>query len=104
MKPARSWPLSRKILGLALLNLLLMAAILAAFAQWQFGLSVESLVLGPARDRILAIANAFGRDLDGTPYASRSELLAAYSRRYGAEFYLVSPEGESLTREEIELP
>jgi two-component system, OmpR family, sensor histidine kinase CpxA len=104
MKGARSWPLSRKILGLALLNLLLMAAILAAFAQWQFGLSVESMVLGPARDRILAIANAFGRDLDGTPYASRGALLVAYSRRYGAEFYLVSPEGDSIAGQDVALP
>ena len=65
-----TWPLSRKILGLALLNLALIAAVLVVFAQWQFGLSIESLVLGPARDRIVAIANAIGRD------ASRAAALA----------------------------
>ena len=30
------WPLSRKILGLALLNLILIAVVLALFAEWQF--------------------------------------------------------------------
>ena len=99
-----TWPLSRKILGLALLNLALIAAVLVLFAQWQFGLSIESLVLGPARDRIIAIANAIGRDLDSTPYELRSELLAAYSRRYDVDFYLVDPRGQSLAGPPIDLP
>ena len=101
---AGTWPLSRKILGLALLNLILIALVLALFAQWQFGLSVESLVLGPARDRVMGIANAVGRELDLTPDASRTELLAAYSRRYGVDFYLTDPRGQSLAGAAIELP
>src|SRR5580693_7268096 len=96
--------LSRRVLGLVLLNLILIAAILAAFAQWQFGLSVESLLLGPARDRILAIANAVGRDLDLAPYADRSALLNEYSRRYGVDFFLVDPRGQSLGGSPLELP
>jgi hypothetical protein len=70
--------LSRKILSLALLNLILIAVVLLVFAQWQFGLSLESLLLGPGRDRIMVTANAIGRDLDAAPYSSRVELLAAY--------------------------
>src|SRR5579872_6190112 len=100
----RTWPLSRKILGLALLNLILIALVLTLFAQWQFGLSVESLLLGPARDRVIGIANAVGRDLDATPDASRTELLAAYSRRYGVDFYLVDPRGVSLAGGGMVLP
>jgi two-component system sensor histidine kinase CpxA len=103
MEPGK-WPLSRKILTLALLNLILIAAVLAMFAQWQFGLSIESLLLGPARDRIMAIANAAGRDLDATPYAARTNLLAAYSQRYGVDFFLVDPRGESLTGDTVKLP
>src|SRR5580692_6163754 len=103
MEPGK-WPLSRKILTLALLNLILIAAVLAMFAQWQFGLSIESLLLGPARDRIMAIANAAGRDLDVTPYAARTNLLAAYSQRYGVDFFLVDPRGESLTGDTVKLP
>jgi two-component system sensor histidine kinase CpxA len=98
------WPLSRKILGLALLNLLLIAIVLVIFAQWQFGLSVEALVLGPARDRVMAIANAIGRDLDAAPFESRRELLAEHSRRYGVDFFLVDPGGESLAGPSLVLP
>jgi len=98
------WPLSRKILGLALLNLALIAVVLAVFAQRQFGLSIESLVLGPARDRILSLSNAIARDLDSTPYESREELLNDYSRRYGVDVFLVDPEGQSLTGRDFPLP
>ncbi|HEY1754459.1 MAG TPA: HAMP domain-containing sensor histidine kinase [Bryobacteraceae bacterium] len=98
------WPLSRKILSLALLNLVLIAMVLAIFAQWQFGLSIESLLLGPGRDRIMAIANSVGRDLDSTPSPTRPELLADYSRRYGVDFFLVDPRGESLSGGSVELP
>src|SRR5260370_41831069 len=90
-------PLARKILGLALLNLVLIAAVLVVFAQWQFGWSIESLLLGPARDRVVGIANAVARDLDSTPYEERAALLASYSRRYDVDFFLVDPLGQSLT-------
>jgi two-component system sensor histidine kinase CpxA len=96
--------LSRRVLGLVLLNLILIAAVLAAFAQWQFGLSVESLLLGPARDRIGSIANAIARNLDSTPYQGRAALLSSYSARYGADIFLVTPFGESLTGSEVILP
>jgi two-component system sensor histidine kinase CpxA len=96
--------LSRRILGLVLLNLILIAAVLAAFAQWQFGLSVESLLLGPARDRIGAIANAIARSLDSTPYQGRTALLSTYAARYGVDIFLVTPFGESLTGTEVDLP
>ncbi len=83
---------------------MLIAGALAIFAEWQFGLSLESLVLGPARDRIMAVANAIGRDLDATPYAERGEVLASYSQRYGVEFFLVNPDGGPLAGDAVELP
>ena len=86
------------------MNLLLIAGVLAVFAQWQFGLSLESLLLGPARDRIVAVANAIGRDLDATPYDGRNELLAEYSQRFGVDFYLTDPRGRSLAGQQIALP
>src|SRR5205823_7960937 len=67
-------------------------------------LGIESLVLGPARDRIMGIATAVGRDLDSTPYESRGELLGSWSRRYDADFFLVDPRGRSLAGGEVELP
>lgn len=99
-----TWPLSRQILGLALLNLILLLAVVVAFAEWQFGFSIESIVIGPARDRIVAIANAFGRDLDLAPESSRDSLLMNYSGRFDADFYLCTPDGERLAGEPVSLP
>lgn len=97
-------PLSRKILGLAVLNLVLLCAVIAVFVQWQFGWSLEALVLGLGRDRVLVIANSFGRDLEATPYGSRGELLSTYSQNYKAEFLLAGPRGESLMAGQAPLP
>lgn len=98
------WRLSRRIAGLALLNFALFVIVVAVFVQRQFGLSFDSLVLGPNRDRITGIANALGRDLDAASYDARSDLLAAYSRRYGTDFYLVTPAGRALAGETPPLP
>jgi two-component system sensor histidine kinase CpxA len=98
------WPLSRKILGLALLNLILVSIVLVLFAHWQFGLSIEAPVLGPARDRIMSIANAIARDLDLAPYASRSGVLEADSRRYGLDIYLFDPRSQALAGAQVQLP
>src|SRR5579872_3923561 len=98
------WRLSRRIAGLAALNLVLFLIAVGLFVQREFGLQVESLILGPARDRIVGIANAFGRELDAAPYESRSQLLAGYSRRYGADFFLVDPRGRTLGGAQPDLP
>ncbi len=96
--------LSGRILGVAVLNLLLIAGVLAAFAEWQFGLNLESLLLGPARDRIGAIATSIARSLDSTPVEGRAALLASYSAQYGVDIFLVTPFGESLTGTPVNLP
>lgn len=101
-------PLSRKILSLALLNLFLIVIVVATFAVWQFGLSFESLLLGPGRDRIMAITNAVARDLDATPQDGPNDgwtgLLAEYSRRYSVAFSLVDPQGHFIAGAKTEFP
>ena len=78
--------LSRKILFLALLNMLLLGVVIFVFARLQFQAPAESLVLGPARDRLVGIANAFRLEFNSTPAAARVDLLAflpaALRRRY----------------------
>lgn len=95
--------LSRKILLLAVLNLVLLAALMVGFGLWQLRIGPESLLLGPARDRILWIGNSFSVEFDSTPPTERDSLLAAFGKRYGAEFFLVHPEGWIAGRE-VELP
>jgi len=71
------WPLSIRILGLALLNLVLAAAVVVGFAQWLFGFSFESIALGPARERIIEAAHEIRDRLDEAP----RRIGAASSRR-----------------------
>jgi len=105
MTPRRRgrWTLSRKILLLAMLNLVLLAGMMLVLARSQFQMGPESLLLGPARDRILAIANAFSLEFESTPASSRPDLLAAYSRRYRAEFYLTDPRGNAIAGPRVAL-
>lgn len=98
----RRWSLSRKILGLAIVNLFLLAALMLAYARMQYRFGAESLLMGPARDRVLGVANAFRIDMDGTPDVAA--LLRSYSQRYQAEFFLISPRGHALAGSEIDVP
>lgn len=97
-------PLSRKILGLGLLNLLLLAAVFLIFARSQFGLGRQSLLFGPARERILAIGNTFSVDYESSPPQTHEDLLAAYAKRYHADFFLVDPRGQAIAGQEVNLP
>ncbi len=88
--------LSRKILLLAVLNLAALGVALAVFARVQLGVGAESLLLGPAKDHILAIANSFRAEFDLMPEKQQAELLPAYGRHYNATFYLTNPSGHAL--------
>jgi two-component system sensor histidine kinase CpxA len=98
-----TWTLPRKVLALAVLNVLLILAALGIYARMQFRLGAESLLLGPVRDRIHAIAAEFNWIYDTDPDA-RSTLLQEFSRRYDAQFLLVDPRGNVLLGEPRELP
>jgi two-component system, OmpR family, sensor histidine kinase CpxA len=99
-----NWPLSRKILCLGLLNLSLLGAALLLFARSQFQLGAESLLLGPARERIVGIADSFTLGLNSAPAGARDSMFASYAQRYGADVFLTDPRGESILGPEIRLP
>jgi len=98
------WPLSRKIVCLALLNLGLLAAAFVVFAASQFRVGPESLLMGPAHDHIAGIANAFRADLEATPAEGRDALIEQYHARYGADVLLIGPRGERIAGPEIPAP
>jgi two-component system, OmpR family, sensor histidine kinase CpxA len=89
------WPLSRKILLMALANLALVGLVVAGFLLSQFRFGPESLLLGPAQDRILAIGTAFSLALD-RPDTDIDALFASYHERYAADFFLTDPAGRML--------
>ena len=98
------WSLQRKILLLALLNLVLLGGLLLAIARSQFGIGAESVLLGPVHDRLLAVGNAFGLEYENTPPEARDALVASYSSRYGVDVFLSNPRGEWLAGPQVELP
>jgi hypothetical protein len=86
--------LPRKILLLALLNFLLLAALTAAIARFQFGLQAEPLLLGPVRDRLTALGNNFSMEYETTAPGAREGLAARWSRQCGADVFVTTPRGE----------
>ena len=97
------WTLSRKILCLALLNVALLVVALLALARAQFRFGPESLLLGPAHDRIRGIADGFTAELEGTPVSGRDALLDTYRKRHGADFFLVGGRGQRIAGPDVEL-
>lgn len=102
--PFSSWSLSRKILCLALLNLLLLAGVILVFARSQFNFGAESLLIGPAEERIKSIGNEFLLDLENAGESGRDDLLKQYGKQYDAEFLLLRPRGGIIAGPSIEIP
>ena len=100
----RHWTLTRRILCLALLNLVLLAGLLLFFMRSQFGLGEQSLLLGPARERVLALGNSFALEYEATPASARDDLIARYARRLQAEVYLVTPRATAVAGPELQAP
>lgn len=98
------WSLSRKILLLALLNLVLLGGLLLGIARSQFDIGAESVLLGPVHDRLLAVGNAFTLEYESTAPRGWDALIASYSRRYGVDVFLSNPRGARLAGPQVDLP
>jgi two-component system sensor histidine kinase CpxA len=96
--------LSVKILLLALLNVVLLALVFLLFARLQFRLELSSFLLAPARERIVSVSRLLALQLPDTPPGQWTQLLAQYSTRYPAQFYLFDAEGQQLAGEPVTLP
>lgn len=102
MKPGIS--LSTKILLLALINLLLLAAVFLTFAHLQFRFDLSSVLLASARDRIVSTSRLAELDLTETPRAEWGNVLKEFSSRYPAQFYLFDEDGSELAGDAVQLP
>ncbi|HZL56851.1 MAG TPA: HAMP domain-containing sensor histidine kinase [Bryobacteraceae bacterium] len=97
-------PLSSRILFIAIVNALLVCALLLAIARFEFGVGVRSFLFAPARDRTLAVARDVALDLEQTPADARTSLMARYAHEYGADFFLFKNDGRQLGGRPITLP
>ncbi len=98
------FPLSSRILLLAAVNVVLLAALLAGFIHFELGMDVNQILFAPAQDRAVSVGRAVAVDLDSTPAAGRAALLARYKQNYGVEFYLFLNGGSQLAGPAITLP
>jgi two-component system sensor histidine kinase CpxA len=96
--------LSAKVLLLAALNLALLLAVVLVFVRIQFRVDLESFLVAPAQDRILAMARQIGMELDDTDPAAWDDLLLRYSRDQNAELRLFGPDGRQLAGPKTGLP
>lgn len=96
--------ISAKILMLSFLNLLLLALVFFVFIRIQYRLDLDSLLLSPGRDRILAISRGLALQLPNTERADWNRLLASYTATTGASVYLFDVEGKQGAGPSVNLP
>jgi len=99
-----AFPLSWKILLVALANVVVLATIAAAFVQYELGREFTSMLLGPGGDRALAIARQLALDLSDTTAGDRDALLDRYRREHGVTFLLFDNSGEMLAGPALDVP
>jgi two-component system sensor histidine kinase CpxA len=99
-----SFPLSLKVTLWLLLNLLLLAAVGLGFFFAQAGLRWDSMVSGPAGERVQMLANVIAGELSATPSSAHDTVLARFSAAYQVEFFLFRNNGEQLAGNPIALP
>jgi two-component system, OmpR family, sensor histidine kinase CpxA len=87
LKPHRT--LVVKVLLVAFLNLVLLTILFAIFARIQYRVDIDSFLLAPAHDRILAVGREVALDLRETDPGGWDNLLAQYAALHGVQFWLV---------------
>ena len=99
-----SFPLSLKVSLWLLANLLLLAAAGGGYYVSQFGSGWTSLTRGVLGDQLQSIGDSIASDLQAEPEAVRPAIIASRSRKYGADFYLFTNEGQRVVGDEVTLP
>lgn len=96
--------LPRKIFFLAFLNFLLVALAAVIFASIEFRFELNSLLMIPAQERIMAAREELASELEQSPAQRRNEILERYSSAYGVRFLLVDNRGNQVGGPATPLP
>ena len=96
--------LRTKVLLLAFINAVLLAAALAVFARTQLAQDFGTLLLGESRERLTTVALQVARELTTIDASGRDALLARYGREHGVGFYLFSQDGTQAGGTPLTLP
>ena len=96
MVPKPSFNLSTKISLIALLNLLLIASVLAVFMRVQYRFDLQSFLISPAHDRILSTGRQIALELRDTDRDGWDQLLQRYADANKVELQLTDDDGRQL--------
>jgi two-component system sensor histidine kinase CpxA len=98
------FPLFAKIIAWFFLNLALLALIGLIFTQQKLRFGLDSLVAGPAGDRVRAIAVLLIQELNDAPRDQWNAILEKFGRESGVEFSLFAEAGSQIAGRPSELP
>ena len=98
------FPLSAKILLWFFLNLLLLGAAFYVFFRVQFNMGLDTLLAGQAGERVEALSNIVGDELQAAAPEERSEVLQYFGSSYGLQLMLVRPDGAFLAGTALQVP
>jgi two-component system sensor histidine kinase CpxA len=87
-----------------LANLLLLAAVGGGFYVSQFGRGWNSLTRGVLGDQLQSIGDSIASDLQAEPEGVRPAIIASRGRKYGADFFLFTNEGQRVVGDAVTLP
>lgn len=98
------FPLSAKILVWFFLNLALLGAVALLVGQERLRFGLDSLVAGPAGDRVRALAVLVVHELEAAPREQWTGVLARYGREYGVNLFLFAHDGPEIAGAPAVLP
>lgn len=96
--------LSTKIFLIALLNLLLIATVLAVFMHVQYRFDLQTFLISPAHDRILSTGRQIALELRDTERPAWDQLLNRYASANNVELRLTDNDGRQLAGSSLPIP
>ena len=98
------FPLYAKILLWFFLNLVFLGLVFYIFVRAQFGLGLDSLLLGQAGNRIQVMTDVITRELAKTPRNDWNDLLKQFSAIYQVNLVVFENNGTQVAGEPVSLP
>src|SRR5947209_12933391 len=98
------FPLSAKILAWFFLNLALLAMVALLVGQQRMRFGLDSLVAGPAGDRVRALGVLVIHELDTAPREQWNAVLERFGREYHVDLFLFAERGTQIAGANVSLP
>jgi two-component system sensor histidine kinase CpxA len=96
--------MTKKILLLALVNAIALAAVFVLVVAVYFGGNLGTLLIAVVRSRAVDLTTRFVRDFEGTPQEDREALAARYRQESGFDFYVYTFGRKQLSGHPLPLP